>query len=124
MWMIFTPGRLDRIAAATVLDTPSDPPPDVVIRDGGDILRPNPADLVVRLILEPHAAWVAEYYPVESVSARPDGRVDVTMRVKERRWIERLMLRLGGAAEVVEPADLGDTVRRAAREALARYGSK
>lgn len=116
--------RLDRIAAATVLDTPSDPPPDVVTRDGGDILRPNIADLVVRLILEPHAAWVAEYYPVESVAARPDGRVDVTMRVKERRWIERLMLRLGGAAEVVEPADLVDTVRRAAREALARYDSK
>lgn len=116
--------RLDRIAAATVLDTPSDPPPDVVTRDGGDILRPNPADLVVRLILEPHAAWVAEYYPVESVGARPDGRVDVTMRVKERRLIERLMLRLGGAAEVVEPADLGATVRRAAHEALARYESK
>lgn len=116
--------RLDRIAAATVLDTPSDPPPDVVIRDGGDILRPNPADLVVRLILEPHAAWVAEYYPVESVDARPDGRVDVTMRVKQRRWIERLMLRLGGAAEVVEPGDLADTVRHAARDALARYESK
>lgn len=116
--------RLDRIAAAIVLDAPSDPPPDVVIRDGGDILRPNPADLVIRLILEPHAAWVAEYYPVESVGAHPDGRVEVTMRVKERRWIERLMLRLGGAAEVVEPADLADTVRRAARDALARYESK
>jgi proteasome accessory factor C len=114
--------RLDRIAAATVLDVASSPPADVVTREGaGDILRPNPTDLVVRLVLEAHAAWVAEYYPMESVTALGGGRVEVSIRVKERRWVERLLIRLGGAATVLEPADLIDDVRRTARDALANY---
>ena len=58
---------------------------------------------------------------MESVTALGGGRVEVSIRVKERRWVERLLIRLGGAATVLEPADLIDDVRRTARDALANY---
>jgi len=113
--------RLDRIAEATLLDTPAAPPPGVETREQGSVLTPSEDDLLVRLELEPHATWIAEYYPIESVTPVGGGRVEVSMRVKDARWIERLVLRLGGAARILEPADIDEAVRRAARSALSRY---
>jgi proteasome accessory factor C len=73
------------------------------------------------VVLEPAARWVAEYYPTESVEEVGDGRLRVRMRVADPGWMTRLLLRLGTAAAVVEPAALAHEVRRMAAEALANY---
>ena len=56
-----------------------------------------------RCALAPAAAWVAEAYPTESVTERPDGTLEVVLAVSEPAWLERLLLRLGPDAEVVDP---------------------
>jgi proteasome accessory factor C len=115
--------RLDRISSAQVLDETL-PHRDVHPRDLADgLFQPSPDDILVTVLLEPGARWVAEYYPVESAKEARGGRLRVTLRVADPGWLTRLMLRLGGAAHVEEPAALAEEVRRTAERALAGYRS-
>jgi proteasome accessory factor C len=41
--------------------------------------------------------------------------------VADTAWLQRLVLRLGGSATVLEPADLGRQIAETAREALEAY---
>ena len=115
--------RLDRIAAVEVTekDVASH---DVALRDLSsgwfEALRDAP---LVTLALSPQAAWVAEYYPNESVSYADDGSSVLTMRVTDPAWLRGLLLRLGGAARVLSPAGAGESAAEAAQEALDQYAA-
>ncbi|MGH3472859.1 MAG: helix-turn-helix transcriptional regulator, partial [Nocardioidaceae bacterium] len=114
--------RLDRVTAAAVLDHRAEPPKDSSRRDlSQGMFHPDPDDPVAIVDLAPNARWVAEYYPVESQRELGDGRLQITLRFSDRQWLQRLILRLGGSARIVEPADLSDSVRSVAAEALANY---
>ncbi len=76
---------------------------------------------VARLRLGPAASWVAETYPVLSVEDDADGWSTVELVVVSERWLERLLLRLGPAVEVLDPHEYRDVARRAASRLLARY---
>jgi len=89
---------------------------------GPALFNPRPSDRRVTLLLNASAAWVAESYPLESVEERPDGRLKVVLVASERAWLERLLLRLGPAAEVVDPAEVRVEAAEAARRLLERYG--
>ena len=108
--------RVDRVREAVALATEFRPPdrrPDL------STYSPRPEDPRVTLDLDPSARWVVEQYPVEAVEEGEDGRLRVTLAVSERAWLERLLLRLGPAARVVE----GDQqlLPAAACRVLARY---
>jgi proteasome accessory factor C len=77
----------------------------------------------VRLRLDRGARWVAEYYPVDSVTPvdDPPGGLAVTVRTADLAWARRLVASLGGAATVDEPASLAAEVAADARAALERY---
>jgi len=79
------------------------------------------ADAVVaRLRITPDGAWITERYPV--ISATPDGEdLVVELPVLSTRWLERLLLRLGPTAEVLDPPELRDVGAIAAARVLARY---
>lgn len=116
--------RVDRIAGATVLqerDEPFiDPPPDA----SATRFRPDDDQPRVTLALDRSARWVAESYPVDPPVEQPDGGLLVTLPVTERPWLDRLLLRLGPAAEVVDiDPSLGDPGRAAevAGRVLRRY---
>jgi proteasome accessory factor C len=115
--------RLDRIAAAEVTDVDVEPH-DVELRDltSGwfERLRDSP---LVTLELQPWAAWVAEYYPTETVSRTEDGRLVVALRVTDPAWLRGLLLRLCGGARVLSPPGAGDSAVEAAQEALDQYGA-
>jgi proteasome accessory factor C len=114
--------RVDSITAAKVLDTTADPPADVSLLDvSRGAFRPDPADPVAILDLEPAARWVADYHPIESTTELDGGRLRVELRYADARWLHRLVMRLGGAARVVEPAELAEAVRQSAAESLANY---
>lgn len=114
--------RLDRVVEATVLDVDGTPPARAVGRDLDDgLFRPSPEDQLVTLELEPAAAWVAEYYPVESVEPLPRDRRRVRMRTADSRWLRRLVVRLGGQARVTEPPALAQEVHDTAVHALDAY---
>ena len=75
------------------------------------------------LRLAESARWVADTYPTESVVDGPHGSLDVVIAVTARPWLERLLLRLGGAVEILD-ADPGigpDVARTAAARVLDRY---
>lgn len=115
--------RLDRIAAVEITDTDL-AEHDVALRDlsGGwfEALKDGP---LVTLALAPPAAWVAEYYPTETVTPAEDGGLTVSLRVSDPAWLRGLLLRLGGQARVLAPAGAGDSAADAAQEALDQYAA-
>jgi proteasome accessory factor C len=114
--------RIDRVVGVEVLEVEGVPPKTAARRDADEALfTPSPDDLVVTLDLAPQAHWVAEYYPVDDVTQRPDGWLRVRLRVANPGWVPRLVLRLGGAARVVEPVDLAVRTSELAEAALAAY---
>jgi proteasome accessory factor C len=114
--------RLDRISGAQALGTPVEEHPDLAPRDLGEgLFQPSPDDLLATLLLEPRARWVAEYFPTEVTQEAGEGRLRVRMRVADPAWLVRLLLRLGSAARVEEPAGLREDLAQAAAEALANY---
>jgi proteasome accessory factor C len=87
----------------------------------GEVYNPRPDDPQVTLRLAPAAAWVAEAYPTRSVTERPDGTLDVVLTVSEPAWLERVLLRLGPDAQVVDPPALRTATADVAKRVLARY---
>lgn len=116
--------RLDRVDDVTILEERAAPPPQAHERniDNG-VYQPEPGSPVLRLRLDRGARWVADYYPVESVTAvdDPPGGLAVTVRTADLAWARRLVASLGGAAVVDEPAELATRVAADARAALERY---
>jgi proteasome accessory factor C len=108
--------RLDRVRDATPLDATFTAPtvaPDLTVYE------PQPDDPRVELDLEPGARWVIEQYPMEAVEDRSDGGWRVRLVASERAWLDRLLLRLGHDARVVEgPVD---AAHEAAGRLLSRY---
>jgi proteasome accessory factor C len=114
--------RLDRISSAVVLEEPVEDHGDLEPRNLADgIFQPSTDDLLVTMTLEPSARWVAEYYPVEDRVEEAGGRLTVRLRVGDPAWLTHLMLRLGASAQVTDPPEIADDVRRVAARALQNY---
>jgi proteasome accessory factor C len=79
-------------------------------------------DVEVRLRLSPDARWVAEYYETASERELEGGALEVVLPAGRLEWLERLLLRLGPDAEVVEPGELRARVRDLAERTRRRYG--
>jgi proteasome accessory factor C len=114
--------RLDRVMAIDVLDTPASVPGDAqpVDVDQG-LFRPSADDVHVLLELSPSGRWVAEYYPCEQIEEIGEGRLRVSLRTPDTRWVRRLALRLGEDGQVIAPPALADQIRADATAALALY---
>ena len=82
---------------------------------------PGPDSTVVRLSVDESAAWVAEAVPVFSTAPLKPGRTELSLGVASIVWFERLLLRLGPHAEVIDPPELSEVGREAARRLLRRY---
>ena len=110
--------RVDRITRAELVDSTFDLPKG---SEAGatDVYHPSAEDPRVVLDLDPPAHWVAEQYPNEGVEVRPGSVLRVTLRTSQKAWLERLLLRAGPDARVVE----GDTslAPAAAARLLGRY---
>lgn len=112
---IFRIDRIDECRPTGVVDEPR-----VAAAPSGDDWFAD-ADLpVARLELGPAAGWVVERYPTRSVETVADGTV-VELTVTEPGWLRELLLRLGPAARVLDPAEWRGLGAQAAAELLARY---
>jgi proteasome accessory factor C len=110
--------RVDRVRA--VRSTGETFEPRGLAGQGRALYTASRDDLRVRLRLLPGAHWVAEYLQVEE-RREHDGVLGVVVPTKDLAWLSKLLLRLGGRAEVLEPEDLVDLTRQVAAETLARY---
>ncbi len=115
--------RADRVETVQLLDEPAQPPEGVTGRDlSAGAYQGGAQDVAVRLRLAPGAHWVAEYYPV--TDRTPDGAdLLVTLPSSDEGFVQRLVLRLGGDVQVLEPAPLRASVADRARSALEAYRS-
>jgi proteasome accessory factor C len=84
---------------------------------------PLPADdaSVVTLSLSPRARWVCDTYRTSSVQEDGD-RLVVRLAVGGPAWLERLLLRLGPEAILLDPPELADLAGRAAARVRRLYG--
>jgi predicted DNA-binding transcriptional regulator YafY len=114
--------RLDRVLAISVLGAAASVPGDAqpVDVDQG-LFRPSADDVLVLLELSARGRWVAEYYPCEQVDELGDGRLRVSLRTPDTRWVRRLALRLGEDGQVIAPQAVAAQVREDAAAALAAY---
>ncbi|GAB3567041.1 helix-turn-helix transcriptional regulator [Spelaeicoccus albus] len=114
--------RTDRITAAELLDIDGTPPERAEPKDlSTGIFVPASTDTAVTMELEPEAGWIAEYYPTDEDVDLGNGRRRIVLRTADTGWLRRLLPRLGGAATVIEPAEIQDGAVEAARSALNRY---
>ena len=108
--------RLDRIRRAELLPEGFEPPAGPATTT---VFHPDPSSPVMVLDLRAAAWWIAESYPHEGIEQLPGGTLRVRLRVAERAWMERLLLRAGPDAAVVEgDRSIGSD---AAARVLARY---
>lgn len=114
--------RVDRMRA--VRQTGEAFEPRGLLGAGRPLYTRSDRDIMVRLSLAPGARWVAEYYEVERSVQHPDGTMEVTLPAKDLAWVARLILRLGGEATVLEPAELAGMVAEEARRTLGLYRPK
>lgn len=87
----------------------------------GGVFQPGPDMTEATLVLPASARWVAETYPTTSVEELEDGSLRVRLAVSGRRWLERLLLRVGPEGRVEAPPELADVGADVARRLLARY---
>jgi proteasome accessory factor C len=114
--------RLDRVLAASVLDTPVDVPEEArELAHDTDLFTPAPDDRLVTLSLDAPARWIADYYLVEDVAERGDGGLVVRLRAHDDAWVRRLALGLAGVGRVTDPPELAAEISAAAEAALAAY---
>lgn len=85
------------------------------------VYQPAPGDVAVVLRLAPAVAWVAEWLVTDEVVEDDDG-LRVHLRTGSLEWVARLVLQLGGAARVIEPAVLREHVAELAQMTLSNYG--
>jgi proteasome accessory factor C len=67
---------------------------------------PDAADATpIRIQVQPAQRWAVERYPVRDVVDNEDGTTQFTVDAAGDAWLERLLLRLGPTAKVIEPTD-------------------
>jgi proteasome accessory factor C len=120
--------RVDRIGAAEILSRSPDPvvePPSSGSQTGTALdsrpFVPGPDSRPVRLSIDPSAAWLLESVPSASPPRAVGDRVEVDLYVGGTAWLERLLLRLGPDARVIDPSELDQLGSGAAARILRRY---
>ena len=114
--------RLDRVLGLTVLPDAAQVPAGAEPRDlDQGLFRPSDSDERVTVELTPNGRWVSEYYPCEETTELGEGRLRVTLRTPDTRWVRRLALRLGDDGAVIGPPALAAQIRDDAAAALANY---
>jgi proteasome accessory factor C len=111
--------RADRIRDAASTDITFEP--RGLQGAGRPLYTPTERDVPVRLRLQPAGRWIAEYYAIIDPQEGGDGTLEVTLPARQLGWVARLLLRVGPAAEVVEPPELTSLVRELAAATLERY---
>lgn len=105
--------RLDRIVAMTLRDTHFIPREDFrPLTDPRDVFSSSERGDTVTVRFRPEVApWVREFFAEHEAQA--DGSVLVRFSASSKEWLTRRVLEFGADAEVVEPAQYREAVRRA-----------
>lgn len=121
--------RFDRIDAATPVGVGA--VPEVVPEDAAvDLFRAGADTPSVAVTIAPEVAWMVEYFPLEDIEYRADGRMDARLLYGSPGWLARQLVGFGGAVRLRGDggdaddvaAQIADQARRQARAGLEAYG--
>lgn len=112
--------RVDRIREMTATGEMFTSPHYPAVAEIG--YTPGEEDIRAVIRLGEHARWVAEYYPVETVSDDAAG-LTVRFSASDPSVIARLLLRLGRAAQLLEGAEVETRLTEMRTRVLGRYGA-
>lgn len=119
--------RVDRIDDARMLDEPAQSTLWLETEIPDRMFHADSTSRSITLLLHPGSQWVADYYlvtsnvPVLADNGEPTGDIMVTMPAEHDEWLVRLVLSLGGAAEIDDRPDLAAEVVAMAEQTLAGY---
>lgn len=113
--------RLDRMREVTQTAVKSEIPDDFDLSQYSSVYFESPQSTEVTLDLAPRANWVCDYYPLVSQDTLDDGWIRIKLKAGGMAWLERLLLRLGPEARVVEPEALKIRLKATASAMAERY---
>ncbi len=108
--------RMDRIRSVEATGehfTPNPDPPAPVVR-----YTPSEDDVHATIRLEPRAAWVSDYYPVEVLDTDP---LTVRFSTSDAGVAARLLVRLGDDAVLLAGSEVAAATASLRRRILTRY---
>jgi len=114
--------QLERISAVRPLQEHFEvrPAPEALTTSPGAFVGGEDS-VVVRITLADEASALVERFAAGAIERDGKGRAVVPVAVSDRRFLGRLLLRLGPDATVVEPAHLERARSEVAQAALERY---
>ncbi|ORV40424.1 protein pafC [Mycolicibacter engbaekii] len=116
--------RFDRIDGAQLRDEPSAPPePARKAETDTSLFDADPALPVAVVRVAPSAAWMFEYYPMQTLAELPDGWREAQLTYASEDWLTRLLLGMGDEVQVMAPQSLAAAVRDAALAAVDAYAA-
>jgi len=117
-WRRFQVERIAAVRPTGSTGTPRTAPPELA---GPRAFAGGGGTRVARIAVSASEAPALERFATGPAEEAGDGKVVVAVAVADERWLGRLLLRLGDAAEVLDPPELAGARSKAATAALARY---
>ncbi len=120
--------RVDRIGAAEMVedDHPTEASVAAPVATPTDFhpFVPGPDSRRVRLSVDPSTTWLFESIPPAGPPESFEDRVELEIFVAGDAWLERLLLRLGPRARVIDPPEYRAVASEAAARILQRYDTE
>lgn len=115
--------RLDRVDEVMIADRPV-----AVPRPPGALptpaYQPGPDDVTIELAVAAGGHWVLDLLDLDEVTHGDEGVTRVTVSTDAPRWIVSLVLAARGEVTVLGPAQVRESVLRAAREGVAAHAAR
>jgi proteasome accessory factor C len=113
--------RIDRMRRVRELPDAAQIPNDFDLSRYDSVYFESDDAMTVTLDIAPRANWVCDYYPLLSQEALQDGWIRIRLKAGGVAWLERLLLRLGPEARVIEPESLRQRLKATAASMARRY---
>ncbi|MEX0790468.1 MAG: WYL domain-containing protein [Actinomycetota bacterium] len=113
--------RIDRMRSVLELEDAAQIPDDFDLSRYDSVYFESENALTVTLDIAPRANWVCDYYPLLSQESLEDGWIRIRLKAGGVAWLERLLLRLGREARIIEPDSLREKLKATAASMARRY---
>lgn len=113
--------RIDRMRSVRRLEDAAQIPDDFDLSRYDSVYFESENALTVTLDIAPRANWVCDYYPLLSQESLDDGWIRIRLKAGGVAWLERLLLRLGPEARIIEPDSLKEKLKATAASMARRY---
>ena len=91
------------------------------VTHSSDVASESAKPMSAVIAIDSGASWVLDILVLSDVVESADGAMTGSVLLHDPEWLVRMMLSLGGVAEVLAPTEMRKSVADAAKRALAAY---